>query len=324
MKLATFLDGHGAAHVGSVEADGVLVDLSEGDTSGLLGSMLDLIEGGERAMTAAREAAAARKQVYALDSVQLLAPIPRPPRIRDYLCFEQHVRQARANRYLYGLAPAPIDPASIELSKVWYDRPVCYKCNTFNVVGDGAQVRWPSYSRIIDYELEMALVIGKPGCNVPAAKAREHVFGYTIFNDFSARDEQNEEMQVNLGASKSKDFDTGNAFGPWIVTADEIVDPHALEMTARVNGEEWSRGNSSAMHHSFDAVIAQASRDESLVAGEILCSGTVGNGSGTEIGRFMKDGDVIELEISGIGVLSNTIVAPHVKTVPRLPIQVFR
>jgi len=200
---------------------------------------------------------------------------------------------------------------------------VYYKCNTFSVVGQDAEVHWPSYSRIIDYELEIGLVIGRGGKNVQKGDALSHVFGYTAFNDFSARDEQYIEMQGQLGPAKGKDFDTGNAFGPWITTADEIGDPQNLRMQARVNGETWSDGWSRDMKHGFADIVAYASVEETLVPGEILGSGTVGGGCGNEQGRFMKHGDVIELEISGIGVLRNRIVAPHVRETPKLPIKIL-
>jgi 2-keto-4-pentenoate hydratase/2-oxohepta-3-ene-1,7-dioic acid hydratase in catechol pathway len=285
--------------------------------------MLSLIEAGPVALDRARAAAAAPKVTHAMADIRLLAPLPRPPRMRDFLCFELHVRQSRANRYLFGQGTERVDPAKIEIAKVWYERPVYYKGNTFSVVGHEAEVRWPAYSSIIDYELEIGVVIGRGGRNVTAADALGHVFGYTVFNDFSARDEQYREMQGQLGPAKGKDFATGNALGPWITTSDEIGDPQNLEMMARVNGETWSHGNSRDMHHRFRDIIAYASLEETLVPGEILGSGTVGGGCGNELGRFMKDGDVIELEVGGIGVLRNRIVAPHVKAVPELPIKIL-
>ena len=255
--------------------------------------------------------------------MKLLAPIPRPPRLRDFLCFELHVRQSRANRYLFGMGTERLDPAKIEIAKIWYERPVYYKGNPFSVVGHDAEVQWPAYSRIIDYELEIGLVIGRQGRNVSQADAPAHIFGYTVLTDFSARDEQYIEMQGQLGPAKGKDFDTGNAFGPWITTADEIGDPQDLDMTARVNGETWSRGNTRDMKHGFRDIVAYASQEETFYRGEILGSGTVGDGCGNELGRFMKHGDVIELEVGGIGVLRNRIVAPHVREVPTLPIRIL-
>ena len=308
MKLATFITPDGAQRVGVVEGGkiGEVTDYPD---------MLSLIEAGAQKVSA--------EKFHDLKSVKLLAPIPRPPRLRDFLCFELHVRQSRANRYLFGMGTERLDPAKVEIAKVWYERPVYYKGNTFSVVGHDADVRWPSYSRIIDYELEIGLVIGRGGKNVAKADAMSHVFGYTVFNDFSARDEQYIEMQGQLGPAKGKDFDTGNALGPWITTADELGDPQNLRMQARVNGETWSDGWSRDMKHGFADIVSYASLEETLHPGEILGSGTVGGGCGNEQGRFLKHGDTIELEISGIGVLRNRIVAPHVREVPKLPIKIL-
>jgi 2-keto-4-pentenoate hydratase/2-oxohepta-3-ene-1,7-dioic acid hydratase in catechol pathway len=310
LKLATFIAPDGAQRVGALTKDGRLAEVQE------FRDMLALIEAGQHRVKLS-------EKTHALKDVRLLAPIPRPPRLRDFLCFELHVRQSRANRYLFGIGTERLDPAKVEIPKIWYERPIYYKGNTFSVVGHDAEVHWPAYSRIIDYELEIGLVIGRGGKNVQKKDAPSHVFGYTIFNDFSARDEQFIEMQGQLGPSKGKDFDTGNAFGPFITTADEIGDPQNLRMQARVNGETWSDGNSRSMQHGFADIVAYASVEETLYPGEILGSGTVGGGCGNELGRFMKHGDVIELEVGGIGVLRNRIVAPHVKEPPKLPIKVL-
>jgi 2-keto-4-pentenoate hydratase/2-oxohepta-3-ene-1,7-dioic acid hydratase in catechol pathway len=169
-------------------------------------------------------------------------------------------------------------------------------------------VPWPSYTERLDYELEFGCYIAKRGKDIPRSRAREHIFGYTIFNDFSARDEQTREMAGQLGPGKGKDFDNGNAMGPCLVTADEIGDPYRLEMIARVNGEEWGRGNSRDMHWKFEDCIAHASRSETLHPGEFFGSGTVGNGCGLEQLRFLKPGDLVELEVEGIGILRNRVV----------------
>jgi 2-keto-4-pentenoate hydratase/2-oxohepta-3-ene-1,7-dioic acid hydratase in catechol pathway len=325
MKLATFVAPGGAQHIGVVEAaaggGARVADLTASAPDPAFRDMLALIEAGPAALERARALAAAPAVSYPLAALRLLAPLPRPPRLRDFLCFELHVRQSRANRYLFGMGSERLDPAAIEIARVWYERPIYYKGNPFSVVGPDAEIRWPSYSTIIDYELEIALVVGRGGVDIRAADAAAHIFGYTIFNDFSARDAQYLEMQGQLGPAKGKDFDTGNALGPWIVTADEIPDPQAMTMTARVNGETWSRGTSGAMQHGFRDILAYASLDETLQPGEILGSGTVGGGCGNELGRFLKDGDVVELEVEGIGVLRNRIVAPHVREVPALPVR---
>ena len=310
MKLATFIAPDGAQRVGALNKDGRLAEIKD------FRDMLSLIEAGLNKVKLS-------ETTHALKDVKLLAPIPRPPRLRDFLCFELHVRQSRANRYLFGIGTERLDPAKVDIAKVWYERPVYYKGNTFSVVGHDAEVHWPAYSRVIDYELEIGLVIGRGGKNIARQDALSHVFGYTVFNDFSARDEQYIEMQGLLGPSKGKDFDTGNAFGPFITTADEIGDPQNLRMQARVNGETWSDGNSRDMKHGFADIVAYASLEETLYPGEILGSGTVGGGCGNELGRFMKHGDVIELEVGGIGVLRNRIVAPHVKEQPRLPLKIL-
>jgi 2-keto-4-pentenoate hydratase/2-oxohepta-3-ene-1,7-dioic acid hydratase in catechol pathway len=200
------------------------------------------------------------------------------------------------------------DPAKVEIAQVWYEQPLYYKCNRFSVIGPEADIQWPSYSEYLDYELEFGAFIGRTGKNIAPESAHAHIFGYCIFNDVSARDAQLREMQGQLGLAKGKDFDTGNVLGPWLVTVDEIPDPQALTMVARVNGEEWSRGSSRGMQHTFADMLAHVSRDETVRAGEFFGSGTVGGGCGIECGRSLKHGDVIELEVEGLGILRNRVV----------------
>jgi 2-keto-4-pentenoate hydratase/2-oxohepta-3-ene-1,7-dioic acid hydratase in catechol pathway len=152
------------------------------------------------------------------------------------------------------------------------------------------------------------MVIGRKGKDIPVEDALDHVFGFTIFNDFSARDVQIVERPLGMGPMKGKDFDTGNVLGPWIVTRDEIGNPQNLTMEARVNGERWGGGNSRDMHHSFAAILAFVTRSETVHPGELIASGTVPTGCGLELGRFLALGDVVELEIEKIGVLRNRIV----------------
>ncbi len=321
MKLATFVAADATGRVGAVLDGDRIADLTAADPAAFA-DMLTLIDGGPAALDRARAAAGSARVVHPLAGVKLLAPIPLPRRIRDFMCFEKHFRQSRANRYLFGIGTARLDPAKIELPQIWYDVPICYKGNPYSVVGPDAEIRWPTYSKVIDYELEIGLVTGKQGRDIKGADADAYIFGYTIFNDFSARDEQFFEMAGTLGPAKGKDFDTGNALGPWIVTADELGDPQKLTMITRVNGEEWSRGNSGEMHHTFRDVIEYVSDNETMMPGEILGSGTVGNGCGNELGRFLKHGDVLELEVSGIGILRNRIFAPHVPAAPTFPIKI--
>lgn len=268
--------------------------------------MKAFIEGGARSLAAAQEAIAfvqdagdrsfdGIRPVHALASVRLLPPV-RPPLLRDFMAFEEHVQGS-----LRALGRGQVPEA-------WYAMPVYYKGNPLSLVGHDAEIQWPAYTERLDYELELAIVFGREGTDIPEEEASTYIFGYTILNDFSARDIQAKEMSVGLGPAKGKDFRTGTALGPWIVTADEIPDPYNLRMVARVNGETWSEGYSSTIHWRFEQMIAHASRSETLYPGEVMGSGTVGGGCGLELGRWLRPGDVVELEIEGIGVLRNRVV----------------
>ncbi|MCH7663332.1 MAG: fumarylacetoacetate hydrolase family protein [Chloroflexi bacterium] len=238
-----------------------------------------------------------------LSTVTIHAPITRPPTLRDFYAFEQHVTTAYANR-------------GRTVPNNWYEMPVFYFCNPNSTFGHDHEVPMPKYTRALDYELEVAAVIGKPGRDIPAKDAMQHIFGFTIFNDWSARDEQRKEMSVGLGPAKGKDF--ASSFGPYIVTPDELEDRregrpgvYDLEMIARVNGKEYSRGNWSSLHYSFGEMIARASADVTLQPGDIIGSGTVGTGCLLELtkgeGPWLQIGDVVELEIERLGVLRNTV-----------------
>src|ERR1043166_2794905 len=320
-------------------------------------SVLAIVEGGPNAMDRAAEALKrpSREAIFPIEQVTLLAPIPQPPQMRDFLCFEKHLQQAFA-------AVAKLRGTEARIPKIWYERPIYYHPNRFNVCGTGADVPWPAYSERMDFELEFGCYIGKAGKDIPRERVREHIFGYPIFNafsardeqtlemmgqlgpgkgkdfdnsnvmgpclvtadeltdpyslemkvrvnDFSARDEQTLEMMGQLGPGKGKDFDNSNVMGPCLVTADELTDPYSLEMKVRVNGEEWGRGNSRDMHWKFEDCIAHVSRSATLHPGEFFGSGTVGNGCGLEHMKFLKPGDVVELEVEGIGTLKNRVVA---------------
>ena len=294
MKLVTFRLAAGRAGRDSVP--GALIDGGR-KVAALPGfaSVLEIVEGGQNALDRAHESIKRSPTVLGVGNVTLLAPIPHPPQMRDFLCFEKHLLQAfRA----IGKNPP----------QAWYERPIFYHPSRFSVCGPDAEVPWPAYTERLDFELEFGCYIGKPGKDIPQARAREHIFGYTIFNDFSARDEQALEMAGQLGPGKGKDFDNANAMGPCLVTADELGDAYRLEMAVRVNGEEWGRGNSRDMHWKFEDCIAHASRSETLHSGEFFGSGTVGNGCGLEHMKFLKPGDVVELEVEGIGILRNRVV----------------
>ncbi len=324
MKLSTFDLPDGSRHIGAVMDPQHLVDFTASSSDPMFGDMLALIDAGDAGLETARQLLEKAKVVRRISEVRYAAALPQPRQMRDFLCFEKHFRQARANRYLFAGANtaaaaqsngAPFsttdterDPAKVEIPAIWYREPIYYKCNRFSVVGTDTDVINPRYCTMLDYELEFAAIVGRGGVNIRKETAHQHIYGYCIFNDFSARDQQMREMSGSLGPSKGKDFDTGNAIGPWLVTRDEIADPYDLTMVARVNGEEWSRGNSGEMYHKFEDVLVHVSKDETLYPGEFLGSGTVGNGCGLELGRFLKHGDVVELEIQGLGILRNRIV----------------
>jgi 2-keto-4-pentenoate hydratase/2-oxohepta-3-ene-1,7-dioic acid hydratase in catechol pathway len=308
MKLVTF-ETQGVRHIGALlPGEREAVDLTASDAAPYFRDMLALIDGGNPALDHARRLMQQPKTRIDLAGVRLLAPVPEPRQMRDFLVFEQHIRNARAITPTFR-GGERLDPAKVEIPKVWYEQPIYYKCNRFSVIGTGAEVLWPRYCKQLDYELEFGVFIGKTGKNIAREAARGHIFGFCIFNDVSARDAQMREMQGQLGPAKGKDFDTGNILGPWLVTADEIADPYNLTMVARINGEEWSRGNSGKMQHRFEDMIAHVSTDETLHAGEFFGSGTVGFGCGLEQGRFLKPGDLVELEVEGLGTLRNRVVA---------------
>jgi fumarylacetoacetate (FAA) hydrolase len=203
---------------------------------------------------------------YALADVEFRAPVLHPPSVRDFYAFEQHVI------------------------------PVFYFSNPAAIYGPGDEIPKPPDTEELDYELEVAAIIGMEG----------RIGGFTVMNDWSARDLQRAEMRVGLGPSKGKDFAT--SLGPIVVTPDEFDGASGL-MVARVNGEERSRGNLGDMHHTWDAIVAAAARNTRLSPGDVLGSGTVGTGCILELGdgRWLQSGDVVELEVEGIGVLRNTI-----------------
>jgi fumarylacetoacetate (FAA) hydrolase len=220
---------------------------------------------------------------YPLAEVELRPPVLHPPSVRDFYAFEQHVRTARARR-------------GLEVPQEWYELPVFYFSNPAAIYGPDDEIPYPEGTEELDYELEVAAVIG----------ARGEIGGFTVMNDWSARDLQRAEMRVGLGPAKGKDFAT--SLGPLLVTPDEF-DGRSATMVARVNGEERSRGELGDMHHSWNAIVAHAARNTRLLPGDVLGSGTVGTGCILELGdgRWLQPGDVVELEVAGLGILRNTI-----------------
>lgn len=247
-----------------------------------------------------------RGESYLLSEVRLKTPMPEPPTLRDFYAFEQHVRAARLKR-------------SAEMIPEWYEIPTFYFSNTSELYGHDEDVPYPAGSNALDIELEIACVIGREGKDMPVEKAADSIAGYTIMNDWSARDFQAKDMKLNLGPGKGKDFAT--SLGPWLVTPDELEarktgsgagERYDMTMLARVDGQEISRGNFKDIYYSFPQMIAYASRNTRLRVGDVIGSGTVGTGClleiGTQVHAWFQRGEVIELEIDGIGVLRNRIV----------------
>lgn len=281
MKLVTYTNGT-EPRVGVLLPDGV-------HDAGFDGSMLTLIEQWqERGEEVGEHAAGAPR----IERPRLLAPL-KPRSLRDFLAFEGHL--VNAMRAL----GRPVAPE-------WYSVPAYYKGMPDTVAGPEDEVPWPSYATNLDHELELACVIGRQGKDIQRSEAMGYVFGYTIWNDFSARDVQSKELPVGMGPGKAKDWDGANVLGPVLVTSDEL-DISDLRMQVRVNGERWGEDSSGSMYHKFDELIAYASMAQTLYPGDVFGSGTAAGGSGVELGRSLSPGDVVELEIEGIGVLRNPI-----------------
>jgi fumarylacetoacetate (FAA) hydrolase len=251
---------------------------------------------------AEKAAGRASRDALSIEEVRFRSPL-NPNTLRDGYAFEQHVKTANKNR-------------GREVPEEWYQFPVFYFTNPNAIFGHEEEIPYPPYTRAMDYELEIAAVIGKEGINIKPEEAEGYIFGYTIFNDWSARDVQRKEMAVGLGPAKGKDF--ASTLGPVIVTRETLADRAVgrpgvfdLSMAARVNGVEMSRGNFKDMHWSFGELVARASDSVKLFPGDVIGSGTVGTGCLLELTKFqgpwLQPGDIVELEIERIGVLRNTI-----------------
>ena len=324
MKLATYsADGQqkvGLIHSNDTKLFDVAAAAARNGSNPAFASMLALIDAGPAALDQARELfdknAGDESLSVAVAGAEILAPVPEPRQCRDGMSFPIHILgapkgqrrlAARANNDLEELARIDAEPPG-ELPEVYKKIPIYYITNRFSVKGTNTVVKWPRYSKVMDYELEFGIITQNKGANISAAKAKDHIFGYTIFNDFSARDAQRLEMEGRLGPAKGKSFDGGNVMGPWIVTPDEIGDPYQLKMECRVNGEVRSSGVTDGMLFSFEELIAHITQDETLMPGEFIGSGTVGNGCGLELGWYLEHIDEIELEVEKIGVLKNKVV----------------
>jgi 2-keto-4-pentenoate hydratase/2-oxohepta-3-ene-1,7-dioic acid hydratase in catechol pathway len=270
--------------------------------------MIDLLgDDGERLADAGAQALSDPDRVREYDEVRLMAPIPAPPTVRDFMTFEQHYAGV-----LLMISPEAVVPAQ------WYEAPVFYFTNPYAVIGPHDPVPIPPGCTVFDLELEVAAVIGRAGRDLTAEDGERHIVGYTILNDWSARDIQFEEMQVRLGPVKGKD--TATTLGPVLVTADELAPYRSgtsfdLAMTVAVNGVVVGTDRLSSMHFSFGEMVAHASRGTEVRPGDVLGSGTCGGGCLAELwgrrGRDahapLHDGDVVTVSVDRLGTLTSRI-----------------
>ncbi|NWJ40725.1 MAG: fumarylacetoacetate hydrolase family protein [Geothrix sp.] len=307
MKLVTFLQA-GTEKIGAVVADGRILDFAAAEPR-LAVDMLTLIRRQDELMPHVRALASAPPATALVDParIHLLAPIPRPVSMRDGYAFRQHVATARRNR---GLEMIP----EFDLF------PVTYFTNHLAVTGPGEVLVQDHHLTRLDFELEVAIVTGRPLKNATLEEADAAIFGYMVMNDWSARMLQMEEMKLSLGPCKGKDFAT--SLGPWLVTKDELKlerTPkgeilHAA-MTCDVNGHRLSNGNADSMNWTFAQILQRTSYGIQMQAGEVIGSGTVGtgcllelNGSKVTDNLWLKAGDEVVMDIEGLGRLVNTIV----------------
>jgi fumarylacetoacetate (FAA) hydrolase len=309
MKLCTYDTGNGP-RAGVIVAERVLDAATLLGEQGGLRDIRALLELPNEPLTRLKAAvgAASAAQGVPLASVRLRAPILQPPTVRDFMVYEGHANAGGTR----------------QLSDAWYRLPIFYFTSPLRIFGPDEPVPYPSASEQLDYELELAAVIGREGSNVVEADAFSYIAGFTIFNDWSCRDLQRDEMEARLGPAKGKDSAT--SLGPWIVTTDELA-PYIrdgrvhVRCTLKVNGVQWMDNDGGLMYHTWGAMIERASRDSRIVPGDVLGGGTVTGGSIGEAIRngfpahYLQPGDVVEIEVEGIGVLRNTI-APKVNADP--------
>lgn len=230
--------------------------------------------------------------IWQLSEIRLRPPFTKVPVLRDFAAFEDHLHSTFSRM-------------GLKIPPVWYEQPTAFKGNSTSLFGHEDDIVWPRYTEKLDYELEIAAVIGKPGRNISHLEANRHILGYTLLNDFSARDTQRGEMAISTGPFKGKDFAWG--LGPWIVTLDELGDPATLKMSVKINGDVWAESSPGEMQWSFPEAVSYTSQDENLNIGDVIGSGTVNRGCGFEIDRWIKPGDTVELVADRIGTLRNRI-----------------
>jgi 2-keto-4-pentenoate hydratase/2-oxohepta-3-ene-1,7-dioic acid hydratase in catechol pathway len=255
---------------------------------------------------------------FARSAAKVYAPIPNPPQIRDFLCFEQHLKQGFATARKVRAQGTPDPEAALRemeekgvlaIPPVWYERPNLLSSETGSTSSEPRpRSSGRRYSNALDFELEFGCYIGKVGKDIPREKAREHIFGYTIFNDMSARDEQMKDMPGQTRSWKRQELRHLECNGPCLVTADETRIRTASTWSCASMAKNGVRGNSRDMYWKFEDLIAHVSRSKPSSRRSFLGSGTVGNGCGMSTCACLKPGNMIELEVEAIGVLRNVVV----------------
>lgn len=297
MKLLTYkLKNSGNLSLGALIGDKVL-NLATASKNKIPQDLLTFIELNENFTNLAKDICTKleKNDLIPLSNIDIKAPLIRPPSLKDFFAFEEHAKAGAKRR-------------NETLSDTWYEIPAYYKGNHREIYGPDDEIPWPYYTQKLDFECEIACVIGKEGKNIKIEEAQDYIFGYMIFNDFSARDIQKKEMILRMGPAKSKDF--ANAFGPYLVTKDEVNPKNDFLMKVRVNGELWTEGHFKDQYWGFDLMISHVSQEETIYPGDILGSGTFYKGCGLDLDRWIKPGDTIELEVNKLGVLKNKIGRP--------------
>jgi fumarylacetoacetate (FAA) hydrolase len=309
MKLCTYDTGNGP-HAGVVVDEHVLDAATLLREPGGLRDVRALLELPNDPLTRLKSAleVGTSRQGVPLASVRLRAPVLQPPTVRDFMVYEGHATAGGTR----------------QLSDAWYRLPIFYFSSPLRIFGPDEAVPYPSASDQLDYELELGAIIAREGSNILESEAFSYIAGFTIFNDWSCRDLQRDEMEARLGPAKGKDSAT--SLGPWVVTTDELA-PRIRDgrlyarCTLQVNGVLWMDNDAGLMYHTWGAMIERASRDSRIMPGDVLGGGTVTGGSIGEAirnglpARYLQPGDVVAMEVEGIGVLRNTI-APKVNPDP--------
>ena len=298
MKLLTFTKINSEeCFLGALIGSQVL-DLNLTSENKIPKDMLAFIQDGEKLLKLANNYIQNPKPsaLYPVSEIKIKAPILKPPSLKDFFAFEEHAKAGAKRR-------------NEELMKEWYDIPAYYKGNHRAIFGPDDEIPWPAYTKKLDFECEIACVIGKKGKNIPLEDAGNHIFGYMLFDDVSARDIQKKEMMLRMGPAKSKDF--ANVFGPYLVTKDEVEPARDFSLEVKINGELWSTGHFRDQYWGFPLMISYVSQEEAIYPGDILGSGTFYKGCGLDLDRWIQPGNTIELSSPALGTLRNKIGKPE-------------